>query len=78
MNKYETRIIKVVVAPEGQPIFSEQATTIEIDDEAAGEYVRICQPSRHEEGTVCFCADEWVTIRDAIDDMISKCRKGKD
>ena len=78
MNKYETRIIKIVVAPEGQPIFGEQATTIEIDDEAAGEYVRIRQPTRDENGTVCFCADEWPIVRSAIDDMISKCRKGKD
>lgn len=76
MNKnYETRIIKLVVAPKDEPIFSKMATTIEIDDEAAGEYVRICQLSRGENSTVCFDPVEWVAIRSAIDYMVSKCRR---
>ena len=80
MNKYETRIIRVVVAPKGEPIWSEQATTIEIADDAAGEFVKVTQEGGHTatSKSVCFDPDEWVTIRDAIDDMITKCRKGKD
>jgi hypothetical protein len=77
MNKYETRIIKVVVAPKGEPIFSELATTIEIGDDAGGEFVKVTQEGGHTatSKSVCFDPDEWVTIRGAIDDMISKCRK---
>jgi hypothetical protein len=66
------------VAPKNQPIYSELATTIEIDDEAAGEYVRICQPYRNEEGTVWFCVEEWDIIKAEIDKMMSNCRDYKD
>lgn len=41
--KYETRIKTIVVAPVGEPMFSEHATEISIDDEGAGEYVTITQ-----------------------------------
>jgi hypothetical protein len=76
-HKYESRIIKVIVAPKNQPIYSELATTIEIDDEAAGEYVRVCQPSRHEQGTVCFCVEEWELVKAEIDKAIANCRDYK-
>jgi hypothetical protein len=74
MAEYESRVIKVVVLPKNQPIFSELATTIEIDDEAAGEYVRICQPTRDDKGTVCFDGGEWEAIKVEVDRMIGECR----
>jgi hypothetical protein len=74
---YESRVIKVIVAPKGDPIFSELATFVEIDDEAAGEYVRITQPSRHEDGTVCFDGNEWELIKLEIDKAFANCRKNK-
>jgi hypothetical protein len=74
--EYETRIVKVIVAPKGGPIFSEQATIIEIDDEAAGEFVKVSQEGGQTDLAkfICFNPDEWVAIRTAIDDMISRCR----
>jgi len=33
----KTRTTQLTVAPEGEPIFSERAYTVTIDDEAAGE-----------------------------------------
>lgn len=74
MSKYIQKITKITVLPENDPIFSELATTIEIDDEAAGEYVRVVQYHRHDDGTVCFDREEWPVIRDAIDKLIAECR----
>ncbi len=77
MSNYETRITKIVVSPKGEPIWSEQATQIEIVDEAAGEFVKVTQEGGHTDlaKSIGFDPVEWVTIREAIDDMISKCRK---
>mgnify|MGYP000650360830 CR=1 FL=1 len=33
----ETRITSLIVLPEGEPIFSERATIVRIEDEAGGE-----------------------------------------
>lgn len=43
MKPYIERVIKVVVLPDGEPIFSEHATEIEIQDEAGGEFVVVRQ-----------------------------------
>lgn len=40
---YQTRITKMIVLPEGEQLFSEMATSIEIMDESAGEYLLIEQ-----------------------------------
>jgi hypothetical protein len=75
---YESRVIKVIVAPKGEPIFSSLATFIEIDDEAAGEYVKITQPTRHEDGNVCFDRDEWELVKLEVDKAFANCRKNKE
>lgn len=70
--KYETRTTRITVAPEGEPTFSEMATHIEIDDEAAGEFVSVTQPGGA--GGIKICPQEWPAIREAIDKMIGECR----
>lgn len=40
---YTARPTRFTIAPRGEPIFSERATTIEIDDEAGGEFIRVRQ-----------------------------------
>jgi hypothetical protein len=71
---YETRTTAVTVAPKGEPLFSEQATTITITDEAGGEYVEIAQSRDDGEGKVLITSEEWPTIRAAVDAMINDCR----
>lgn len=71
---YEKRTVSVVVLPDGETIFSEQATTIRIEDEGAGEYVVVSQESMPGRGSVAFNPEEWPAIRDAIDGMIAECR----
>ena len=43
MSEYETRVTEVMVNMKLEAIFSDYATRIRIDDEAAGEFVVIDQ-----------------------------------
>jgi len=76
-DKYETRVTKIVVAQRNEPIFSENVTHIEIADDAAGEFVKVSQEGGHKdyEKHVLFDPEEWPVVREAIDLMISQCRK---
>lgn len=73
MSEYETRIITTLVAPKGQPMFSELATKVSIDDEAAGEFVVVEQHGR-DLGKIAINPNEWPELRQAINDMIERCR----
>ena len=59
-----------------EPVFSEQATHIEIDDEAAGEFIKVSQEGGHTDIAkfVTFDREEWIVVRDAIDCMMNQCR----
>lgn len=75
MTRYETRILAVIVTPEGESIFCERATTIRIEDESGGEFVVIEQhPDNREAQQIAINPEEWPTIRAAIDDMVAKCK----
>ena len=67
MTGYTTHIVAMIVAPRGQPIYSEQATRIEIQDDAAGPYLELSQ----EDGKVRIDPAEWPELRDAIETMIA-------
>jgi hypothetical protein len=72
---YETRITQVVVVPEGEPSFSELATTIQIEDEAEGiEFLSIRQNLKPE-AYVRVYPQEWPMLRAAINDMVARCRR---
>ena len=71
---YITRQIKWIVLPEGEPVFCEQATTIEITDEAGGEFVLVSQQRDEPNAqTIKIDRDDWPTIRGAIDAAMSMC-----
>ncbi|MDI3489615.1 MAG: hypothetical protein PWP11_892 [Thauera sp.] len=64
---YHLRPIKFIVAPAGVPIFSERATTVELDDEGGGEFLVVRQNTEeHGEQRIAFDAEEWPHIRRAI------------
>lgn len=75
-RKMERRVLKVSVLPEGESLFSERSTEIEIEDEGAGEFVKVRQEGGHTDYSkhLLFDPDEWPSIRDAIDQMIGECR----
>jgi len=71
---YESRIISMIVAPENQPIYSEQATTVTIVDEAGGEFVEVSQHGTADIGKILINPEEWPELRHTIDRMIGMCR----
>jgi hypothetical protein len=75
MMPYETLTSAVTVLPAGEPIYSEQATSIALEDEAAGLFVVISQEGRDGPGKVSFCTDEWPMIRTQIDAMMRVCEQ---
>lgn len=74
---YETRTVKVSVAPKGEPLFHNGVTNIEIVDEAAGEFLEVTQCNDSHEGKISIEKSEWPTLRAAIDQMIRECRDYK-
>lgn len=76
MSVITTRNTRVTVLPVGEPIFSEMATHISIEDEGTGEYIRLTQfNGMTEKGEVNINPEEWLTLRGAINTMVSSCRK---
>ena len=73
--EYEVRTTALVVAPVGEPIFSEGATTIRIDDEAAGEFLVVSQTTdTGPDNCIRISPDEWPMLRSAIDRMHTQVR----
>lgn len=72
---YEVRTSSFIVLPKGQPIFSEQATTITIVDEAGGEFIEVSQSGRTDLGKIAINPEEWPALRDTIELLIAMCRE---
>lgn len=74
MNKpYQTRITRMTILPEGDPIFSEIPTHIEVEDEAAGEFlvIRQCnETTRPDSNSVSITPEEWPMVKAAVDQMM--------
>ena len=76
--EYITRTLKIAVLPKKEPIFSEQATTIEIIDEAAGELLLVTQQSNHKsvkEQQITVDPEEWETLKNGIELMLQEIKK---
>lgn len=73
-----TRATRVTIVPEGRPTYDELATTVEIQDEGAGEFIEVRQPGRIQNVSDCALAidpEEWPHIRAVIDDMVASINK---
>lgn len=71
---HEIRTLKIGVCRKGDQIFNDSMTEIEIVDEAAGEFLKVSQCSEHHEGSIKIDAEEWLTLKAAIDKMFKECR----
>lgn len=71
------RVTRVHVLPKGEPIFCETAYVVEIEDEAAGEFVVISEQRSCElkPGTIAIDPSDWVALRGAIDRMMETIQK---
>ena len=79
--KYTSRITQITVLPVGEPIFSERATVISIDDEAAGEFITVKQQmdyNSQKDQTVTFDPEEWDEVKGVIDQMFKDIKDYKD
>lgn len=75
MKKYEVRITRLTVLPSDDVTYSEMATNVSIEDESAGEFVKIEQCVRQEQhAAILLNPEEWPTLKDAVDRMILECR----
>jgi hypothetical protein len=74
--KYTTRITRITVGPEGEALFHRGMTHIEIEDDSGGEFVVIRQQedSDAKQQIAINPGEEWVALRDAIDQMMKECR----
>lgn len=73
----ELKVTRLTIVPKGEAIFCERATHIEVQDQAAGEYLRIIQQDDRQsatEQTIEIDPAEWPLIRKVIDFMIENCR----
>ena len=79
--KYTSRITQMTVLPVGEPIFSERATVITIEDEAAGEYLRITQQNCSDkiiDQSIAFEPEEWDEVKGVIDQMFKDIKDYQD
>ena len=79
--KYTSRITQITVLPIGEPIFSEKATVISIDDESGGEYITVKQQmdtTAEMNQTVAFDPDEWEEVKGVIDQMFKDIKDYQD
>jgi len=71
----------MTVLPAGEPIFSEKATVITIEDMAGGEYIQVKQQmdiSSDTSQTVAFDPEEWEEIKGVIDQMFKDIKDYQD
>lgn len=71
--KYEKITKSYTVKPPDEPIYSEMATEITLDDEAAGLFVSIIQRKGDGEQKVSVCKEEWPVIREAVNNLMETC-----
>ena len=79
--KYTSRITQITVLPVGEPIFSERATVISIDDEVTGEYIKVMQQAdttNEMNQTVIFEPEEWEEVKGVIDQMFKDIKDYQD
>jgi hypothetical protein len=78
MTKYIERITQRIIMPEGTDIFDEGITRVEIDDEAAGEFIVIKQDYDDKENKIKIDFDEWPFVKKAVDKLIKEINHEKD
>ena len=73
-DKYIVRPISYIVSPEGEPIFSEMATTVKIDDEAGGEFIVMQQFGRTDNSVAFNNKEEFEAICNAVDLLLKEMK----
>jgi hypothetical protein len=69
--KFQSRITRVSIIPEGEPIFSQHGYHVEIDDEAAGEFVSVKYEDQGATDDMRIEPEVWPILRETIDAMFA-------
>jgi len=70
MSNLITRITRMHIVPEGEPIYTEMGYSVEIDDEAGGEFIVIKDGSTREKIGVSIDPKDWPAVRDCVEQII--------
>lgn len=71
-KKYQILTHSLVVLPKGEPLFSECATYVRMEDEAAGPFVVMTQHPDSGTQELRFDLDEWDSIKSAVDSLVGE------
>lgn len=74
MMEYETVVTAMTVLPRNAPIYSERATTIKLDDEAAGLFVVLEQSNDKGTQRIALDVEEWPHIQRAVNQLVQICQ----
>lgn len=72
-TEYERIVTQITIKPKGEPIFHELATTIRIEDEAAGPFLSVFQVRDDRRPGVTVDIESWDALKAGIDEMIREC-----
>jgi len=76
MKPYITRATRYTVSQLGESLFSEQAIQVELEDEAAGEYIKITtQFEDAEKQQIGIDIDEWPHVAAAVRKLIRESKR---
>jgi len=73
VNGLEVRVTRVHLVPGDEPIFHEGGYTVEIDDEAAGEFI-VVRSQTDGDSKISIDARNWPMLRETINRMVRECR----
>lgn len=74
MSDYHSFIMSKIVLPKGEPLFSELAFIVSMEDEGAGSYVSILQQT-DKMPKIMVEIKEWEALKAVVDEMISSCEE---
>ena len=77
---YILRVTRIHVVPEGEAIFAQQATAVEIVDEAGGEFIKMTQvhdDPAHNGSILINNESEWNAISAAVADLFHEIAKNQ-
>lgn len=70
----ESRVTRVHVIEQGEPIFKEGTLEVSIEDDASGEYVVVTEVGSMKPGSVAIDPSRWKVLRGEVDKLVKECR----
>jgi hypothetical protein len=73
--KFQSRITRISIIPEGDPLFSEHGYHVSVDDEAAGEFVSVMSEAQGATDDMHIEPEAWPILRETIDAMFADIKQ---